>query len=251
MEPFQDLIDPSSRVARNIRVSAGRLARSGVVPGMDIDDVEQDLRLDLIRRAGKFDPSKASFDTFADRVITHRVADLAKPTHAKAAERCTLSLDEPIGGSDDEEGLCLSEVLPESSALHPADEFSLTHGRDLRRDVSRLFTQLPPAARSVAAALCSGPVTEAARSLGLHRSTVYQHIASIRNAAAALGLQEYLGHQPDSFGPSPVNDRRDRTSLAPGLRGNARPNRKYPDRKLQGGAGPGAHFLATRQEVLS
>ena len=80
---FQNRYDGfSPRVVRNIRYQASSLARSGRLPGMDKSDIEQDLMLDLLQRQTKFDPVRASFDTFADRVVTHRVATLMAPTRA-------------------------------------------------------------------------------------------------------------------------------------------------------------------------
>ena len=113
MEQLQQLTDPTTRISRNIRIRAARLARSGAVPGLDAEDIEQELRLDLIRRARNFDPAKSSFDTFADRIVANRVATLASSTMAMHAERAMLCIDAPV--SDDDGGLTLSDVLPEAA----------------------------------------------------------------------------------------------------------------------------------------
>jgi hypothetical protein len=63
---------------------------------------------------------------------------------------------------------------------------------ELREDVRRLLASLPPASRALAALLAEMSVTEAARALGLHRSTVYDRIASIRAVAVTLGMHEYI-----------------------------------------------------------
>jgi DNA-directed RNA polymerase specialized sigma24 family protein len=44
----------------------------------------------------------------------------------------------------------------------------------------------------LAVALIDMSPTEAARALGIHRSTVYARLATIRKAAEALDLAEYL-----------------------------------------------------------
>ena len=117
MERNHHLTDAGSRVARTIRVRADRLARSGAVPGMDADDIAQDLRLDLVERAPRYDPARASFETFADRVTANRIATLASPTARLRAERGMRDLHEASGASADGEGLRLADTLPESSAL--------------------------------------------------------------------------------------------------------------------------------------
>ena len=196
MEQLRQLTDLTSRISRNISIRAARLARSGAVPHMDLEDIEQELRLDLIRRAGNFDPAKASFDTFADRVLANRVSSLASPTRALCAERAMQSLDAPVGDDGGEGGLTLSDVLPETSALDPVDVFSLTHGPGLRGDVGRLLAALCPASRRVAIAVSHLSVAEAARALGLHRSTVYERLAAIRQTAVTLGLAAYFEPSP-------------------------------------------------------
>lgn len=192
MERSHHLIDANTRVSRNIRIRAERLARSGSVPGMDADDITQDLRLDLIARAPRYDPERASFETFADRVAANRIATLAAPTARIRAERRMRDLHGPCGVSHEGEGLPLADTLPESAALHAGEEVDQDVAFGLRRDVGRLIAALTPACRQVAAALSEMSPTEAARALGLNRCTIYARLASIRTAALALGLEDYV-----------------------------------------------------------
>ena len=67
------------RVTDNIRFNASGLARIGAVPGMERDDIQQDLVVDLLHRSKKFNPTLASFQTFADRVVAHRISSLTSP----------------------------------------------------------------------------------------------------------------------------------------------------------------------------
>ena len=200
MEQLQKLTDPNSRVSRNIRIRAKRLAWSNARPGFDIDDIEQELRADLIRRAQRYDATKSSYDTFADRIIANRIATLASATKAMHAERTMQSLDVPVGDEDGDGSLTLSEVLPESAALDPVDEFSRMHGPGLRGDVGKLLAALCPATRQVAIAVSHLSVSEAARALGLHRSTVYERLAAIRRTATRLGLDGYFEAVPTVAG---------------------------------------------------
>ncbi|GAB4276010.1 MAG: hypothetical protein Kow0013_29900 [Pararhodobacter sp.] len=199
MEQLKQLVDPTTRISRNIRIRAARLARSGAVPGLDAEDIEQELRLDLIRRAQNFDPAKSSFDTFADRVVANRVATLASATAAMRAERAMLRLDAPVG--DDDGGLTLSDVLPEAAALDPVDEFSLAHGPGLRGDVGKLLEALCPATRRVAISVSQLSVSEAARALGVHRSTIYERLSRIREIATEMGLDGYFETAPTVAAP--------------------------------------------------
>jgi RNA polymerase sigma-70 factor, ECF subfamily len=192
MERSHHLVDANTRVSRNIRIRAERLARSGSVPGMDAHDIAQDLRLDLLERQANYDPARASFETFADLVIANRIATLAAPTARIRAERRMRDLHGPCGVNHEGEGLPLADTLPESGGLHAPETADPDVAFGLRRDVGRLLAALPPACRQVALALSEMSPTETARALGLNRCTIYARLASIRAAALALGLEDYV-----------------------------------------------------------
>lgn len=197
------LTDAQSRISRNIRIRANRLARSGAVPGMDAEDIAQELRLDLIRRHNMFDPTRASYETFADRVVANRIASLAAATARIRAERAMQDLYAPIEGDAAEAGLTLADILPETAGLHAPELGGNEERLGPCHDVRRLLQGLAPACRAIALALAQMSASEAAHLLGVHRSTVYARLATIREAALARGLQEYL--RPD---PTPVPARR-------------------------------------------
>jgi RNA polymerase sigma-70 factor, ECF subfamily len=189
--------DPRSRVSRNINIRAARLARSGAVPGMDADDIGQELRLHLLSRDSKFDPARGGYDTFADRVLANHVTSLAAPTERLGAERKWVGFDAPAKGGSGEEDHTLSDTLPESAAFH-ATPRARDESIGLVLDVRRLLAVLNPACHAVAVALADLSPTDAARALGIHRSTVYVYLAMIRKAAIDLGLHNYLG-RPRQF----------------------------------------------------
>ena len=62
-----DGLDPA--VVAAVRVHARRLAQNGAIPAAGVDDLEQELMLDLLRRLPRFDPHRAALPTLADRVI--------------------------------------------------------------------------------------------------------------------------------------------------------------------------------------
>jgi RNA polymerase sigma factor (sigma-70 family) len=196
MERFHPICDARSRVSRNITIRAERLARSASVPGMDAEDIKQDLRLHLFRRDDKFDPARGQYDTFADRVLANRIATLAAPTERLRAERTWIGFDTPATERGDDEALPLTETLPESALPHSAVALAPDEAFGLVRDVQRLLAGLTPTCRTVALALIDMSPTEAAEVLGIHRSTVYARLAAIRCAAEALDLAAYLGAAP-------------------------------------------------------
>ena len=196
MERFHPICDARSRVSRNITIRAERLARSGSVPGMDAEDIKQDLRLHLFRRDDKFDPARGQYDTFADRVLANRIATLAAPTERLRAERMWINFDTPTEVRGDDEMLPLSETLPENALPHTAVARAPDEVFGLVRDVRRFLSGLTPTCQTVALALIDMSPTEAAETLGIHRSTVYVRLAAIRKSAEALDLAAYLGAAP-------------------------------------------------------
>jgi RNA polymerase sigma-70 factor, ECF subfamily len=203
MERFQHPItNPHSRVSRNIMFRAARLARSGAVPGMTAEDIAQDLREHLWRRDRAFDLTRGSYDTFADRVIANRIATLASPTERLRAERNWISFDEPSKQTEDEQALPLSETLGEADPLNGPEDRPADVAFGLVCDMRRLRDGLTPSCRAVADLLIDLTPTEAARAIGVHRSTIYARLATIRSAAAAIGLEVYLGTTPTVPAPS-------------------------------------------------
>jgi len=197
------------RVIDNIRFNARRLARNAPVRGMDGDDYEQDLVLDLLRRSPVFDPTRGSFRTFADRVVQHRATTLAQPTVRSVAERQMVSLDMPVIG-DDGDRVRLGDLLVDPSS-------SIEQQASVRIDVYRFADRLPEPLLDCCALLLADSVVEGVRAAGIHRSTAYDRIASLRKQATADGLAIYVSGHPDSPRSSPVCDdhgERDRPSGA-------------------------------------
>lgn len=193
--------DSDRPVLRNIAFHASRLHRCAPLPGLSADDIEQELLLDLLRRAPSFDPSKASFRTFADRIVAHRIADLTRPSARLKAERSTVPLDDQLGAS----GIPLVEILPDRAP-------SIDMAVGLRLDLERFATGLPPHLAGCCRALDEGTIGDAARKEGVHRSTFHDRVRALRAAAARAGLGLYLNH-PDTSATASVCGREDNPSM--------------------------------------
>lgn len=185
-----------ARTIKRIRYLASKLSRQNAVPGMDREDFEQDLVLDLLRRIGRHDPGRASLETFAEHVIDNRVATLTRPCARLRAERELVSIDCPPSSSDSDVG---PDQQPDDSLIignGDVDPYDIESGLSLRIDVERFVGKLTPALRLCAEIMANGNVAEGASKAGLHRSTIYERLAHLRAEAAALGLREYLHPAP-------------------------------------------------------
>ena len=186
------------RVMDNIRFNAHRLARGRTIPGMEVEDYEQDLVLDLLHRQKSFDPRLASFATFADRIISHRISTLASPTLRLKEERKAVSLDAPAQDADGHEQTLL-DLLPDDAP--PIDESTA-----IRIDVGRFVEGLPPPLLVCCEVFLARSISAGARAAGIHRSTAYERAGRLRERALAHGLAIYLTGSPDSFACPPVDN---------------------------------------------
>jgi RNA polymerase sigma-70 factor (ECF subfamily) len=162
----------------------------------DIEDIEQDLTLDLLERLPKFDPAKATLNTFVARCIDHKVSQLLRHRQTEMRdhqrEACSLNDEVEVG----------EEELAERHTTISQDEHDLRIGKhnrpaaeraDLQLDVAAVLADLPPELREVAEMLTTMPVAEVARTLGIPRSTLYEtHLARLRVTFEAKGLGGYF-----------------------------------------------------------
>lgn len=163
----------------------------------DYDDLQQEMMLDLLRRLGKYDPSRAGLSTFVARIVDRKVSTLIRHQRQEKRDyrRPVCSLDAQV---EDQDGQArgLDEVLSQDAF----DDEIARHDRpqaerlDLRLDLSLVLDELPDDLRQLALRLQTRTVAEIARELGVPRSTLYEKgIARLRKIFEDKGLREYLG----------------------------------------------------------
>ena len=163
----------------------------------DIEDLEQEMRLDLWGRLPKFDPNKATYNTFVSRLVERKISNLIR--HRKReirdyrCEDCSLHVIVESGDSDNEKVECIETVTQ--------DEHDFRWGRynrpaedrlDLCLDISMVISKLPAELRRVAKLLQAMSITEASRELGMPRSTFYDRISQLRQTFEDMGLRDQL-----------------------------------------------------------
>lgn len=183
--------------ARNVIRHAARklIGRCGFAAD-DYEDLMQELTLDLLIRLPNFDPSKATQNTFVAQTVARMVSKLVRHRHTQKRDyrREAWSLDEPLTNGD-------GDAAPRGETVSQ-DEVDLRtdkHGRpteerlDLRLDLSLALAGLPPELQRLAEKLQTTSAADAAREMGIPRSTLYaKGIARIRTAFEKQGLTHYL-----------------------------------------------------------
>ncbi|MGH6895149.1 MAG: hypothetical protein ACREJ5_01175 [Geminicoccaceae bacterium] len=173
-----DGVDP--RAVQFVRYHARGLAARRAIPGWEVEDYEQDLIADLLARAPRFDPSRASRATFDDRIIRHRVATLiAVGARMRHMDQEVVAL--PAPETDDE-------------AQVPSIEAQCS----ICLDLDRFIGGLPERLRCCCRWLMAENRRSAAVAAGLHRSTLYQAARDLRQRAIEAGLDAYIAR------PSPT-----------------------------------------------
>ena len=162
----------------------------------DIEDIEQELVLDLLQRLPKFNPAKATYNTFVARLVERKISNLiryrTKEVRDYRREACSLNDDIDVG--EDEPAQRLVTISQDEHDLRigkyrrPAGE-----REDMELDIAAVLADLPPELRRAGELLMAMPVAQVAREMGVPRSTFYEtHLAPLRAAFEARGLQDYL-----------------------------------------------------------
>jgi len=163
----------------------------------DVADIEQDLITDLLERLPKFDPSKATHNTFVARLVERKISKLLRDRLAKMRDcrREDCSLNEEINTGDQETPAQRVATISQDDHdlrtgkhLRPAEERA-----DLHRDINTVLAELPPELSEAAELLAVMPIAEVARKLEVPRATFYDnYLAKIRAVFEDKGLNGYL-----------------------------------------------------------
>jgi len=171
--------------AERIRIKARQLVGKGGFTESDVDDIEQELRLDLLKRFPDYDAARGSWEGFISGVLDHRIGSLVASRMAEKRDwrRVAFSLNEMIPDGEGEE--------VERVATMPADEPE-ANIRALAFDLAKALADLPPKLRRLCKNLQDTNITEIAREEGVSRKTVYGWIKKIRERLEDRGLHHYL-----------------------------------------------------------
>jgi len=177
---------PNDYAARLIHFKARMLSRRRAFAGDDREDIEQDLWLDLFERLPKYDPTKATLNTFIALVVERRVASLIRDrsTEKRSPDREECSLDDAVLDADGRV-VARHETTPEAAS----DPGRL---RDLERDVAHVVAHLPDELRPIVLALAFGTQNSVGPELGISRRAMAKAVDQLREIFRDAGLDQYL-----------------------------------------------------------
>jgi RNA polymerase sigma-70 factor, ECF subfamily len=146
--------------ARAIRYKARQLAGRHGFSRSEREDIEQELRLDLLRRLAKFNPDIAPWNAFVRTLVDRHAATLIAQRRRR------------IRATDDTESLIESRHVSLDTVL----------------DTKTVLAQLPRRARALCERLKQHTVAEVARQLRVPRSTLRGDIARVREQFQRAGF---------------------------------------------------------------
>ncbi|MEQ9588025.1 MAG: sigma factor [Parvibaculaceae bacterium] len=162
---------------RLIRQKARGVCRALNLGQADAEDVEQQIRLELLIRAAKYDPDRGTWEAFVTCVAESRAR-----THYRRLRR----LPRPFPFSDVfPEAATGSEVSEAEGRRHVAGAIESSES-DLHQDVEFLSEQLDLDNQMLTELLRIWSVTEVARALELPRSTVADRVRALQRPFAEL-----------------------------------------------------------------
>jgi DNA-directed RNA polymerase specialized sigma24 family protein len=150
------------------RLAAVRAATLVALLGLPPDcrrDLEQEALCALWRARLAFDPRRASWHAFSERVVANHLSSLARQMRSQRS------------------GQFREEPLEEHHDLAAPHDLV-----DLRLDVTRVLARVSPFDRRVALCLIDGSPTDTSRTLGISRASAYRAIGRLRTAFMAAGL---------------------------------------------------------------
>lgn len=165
------------------------VGKAGFMPS-DIDDIRQDLRADALQRLAGFDPDKSQRHSFIALVVTRAVATMLE--HRKTAKRgggrVPLSLNEMVRDGEGNEVELYQTIDAEIGRPGRAGQ----ELRELAVDVRAVVNRLPADQRALCRHLRTMSICEAARAIGVPRTTLNELVRKVRAAFEEAGLHDYL-----------------------------------------------------------
>lgn len=163
----------------------------------DLPDIEQELLLEIhLKRNAASNWSKR---TATDRTILSRILDnrIRKIIEAASAQKrntsITDSLETPVGRTHDGEEIIMADLLGEDRIVRHSRVPSARHPHDLRIDLSLKTARLSSLQLRLKVLLMEGrSIAEAAKILGLPRTTLHHEVARLRELFRREGLDAYL-----------------------------------------------------------
>ena len=175
------LLDPYA--LKQASYQASRLVASSAFRPDDWEDIRQELLLDFVRRAPKFDSSRGEWGGFVRGVMQNHAAVLFTRRYRRARHEVL------------ESDLAYSDAQDEQTSFETVLQQDPTRELELSVAVRGILAQLPDHHRRVALLAAELSVTEVQMATGRSRTGVYHIIGQVRQAFVDAGIGPAIGRR--------------------------------------------------------
>lgn len=203
---FEREISPQGFAGRLILRKAEQLATYPNFSQSDIDDIQQELRMQLFSSMSKFDAEKGDWHAFVKASVERNVASIIE--RQGAAKRGNG--DTPVSLSTKVEGegglVALESLVGRWNLEARTGGYSESHTDviDAAIDIEHILGTLPDDLRELCEQLKTMTITELARKLDMPRSTLRAKLRAVREVMTEAGLNERIVRLPISPLRKPV-----------------------------------------------
>ena len=189
-----------------IKVTAAKMKGKYRFTESDLDDIEQTISIEVVRRRGKFDATKAQENTFLAHLVKHAAADIIQKRKASIRDyrREEGSLDEWVLDDMSEWTRRVNTICAQEGRRHlGVSERCEEELRDLSIELLAVLKTLAKPLQLICHHLMRGlSIRETAKACGVHHCTVYKRMQRIGELFIEAGLDRYLPLKkihPDTF----------------------------------------------------
>jgi DNA-directed RNA polymerase specialized sigma24 family protein len=169
-------------ILKQVRYHARSAIRHSALRTMDVEDIEQELILDVLSRIHAHDPERASWHTFVNCILMHKIATLIAEAKAQKRGRGlqSISLDAMLENTNGED-----DTFPDPAG-------NPERGMHLAIDLHLVMQTLPQPLVLLIWQLGTYNPSELSRMTGVPRATLYRSINVLRKTLRQYGMHHYL-----------------------------------------------------------
>jgi RNA polymerase sigma-70 factor (ECF subfamily) len=178
-----------------IRRKARQLVGRAGFNKCDEEDLEQQLRAEVLLSLPKFDPDRAHFHAFVATVVDRKAANLLRDNQAEMRDPRRISSLNVTGDVDGEGPIELAGTISQCEYDHRRCRHSrgAEEQAELASDLAELMAKLPDDLRQLAEWLLKGSsMSEIARRTAVPRTTLNDRLWHLRRRWEDTGLKDYL-----------------------------------------------------------
>lgn len=187
------LASNSEPTAKLIKKIARRLSNKPYFPPDSEKDIEQELRLRLLKALDRFDSKRGTLGAFIHRVIANeekKIIDSQMSLKNRMARNSEPYQNLPSPDDDNQPAQRIdvdAYIRMTGQGPYPDED-----AQDRALDVAEFISALPSGLKAICEYLCITSISETARICNLSRTTVSRRCKEIRLIAELRGLRDYL-----------------------------------------------------------